>query len=177
MATVRVLFTRRRHLGSLAIRLGTWSAWSHVDLVDDRGGEPILVGAVAPAGVALTPMAERLALASRAVLVEFTVPDSDAVLDAARSQLGKPYDWLGIAGIALRGRDWQEDDCWFCSELVAWAFSEAGFPLFRSDLQARIVPQHLWMLNNPALQPIKPIELLQLASQPNHLRTDWPANR
>ena len=160
MATVRVLFTRRHHIGSLDIRLGTWSAWSHVDLVDDRGAVPMLIGAVAPAGVVVVPMAERLALASRAVLVEFTVPDRDAVLDAALSQIGKPYDWLGVAGIALRGRDWQEDDCWFCSELVAWAFSEAGFPLFRSELQARIVPQHLWMLANPHISASNPMTLL-----------------
>uniref|UniRef100_A0A6H1ZF04 Putative peptidase n=1 Tax=viral metagenome TaxID=1070528 RepID=A0A6H1ZF04_9ZZZZ len=120
----------------------------------------MLIGAVAPAGVVVVPMAERLALASRAVLVEFTVPDRDAVLDAALSQIGKPYDWLGVAGIALRGRDWQEDDCWFCSELVAWAFSEAGFPLFRSELQARIVPQHLWMLANPHISASNPMTLL-----------------
>jgi cell wall-associated NlpC family hydrolase len=131
-----------------------------VDLVDDRGAEPMLIGAVAPAGVVAVPMAERLALASSAVLVEFTAPNSDAVLDAALSQVGKPYDWLGVAGIALRGRDWQEDDCWFCSELVAWAFSEAGYPLFRTELQARITPQHLWMLANPKLTAVDPMELL-----------------
>ncbi|VXD04285.1 hypothetical protein [Pseudomonas sp. 9Ag] len=160
MTTVRVLFTRRHHIGSQVIRLGTWSAWSHVDLVDDRGAVPVLIGAVAPAGVVVEPMAERLALASRAVLVEFAVPDRDAVLDAALSQVGKPYDWLGVAGIALRGRDWQEDDCWFCSELVAWAFSAADAPLFRSELQARIVPQHLWMLANPSVNAPSPLELI-----------------
>lgn len=160
MPTVRVLFTRRHHIGSQAIRLGTWSSWSHVDLVDDRGAEPMLIGAVAPAGVVVVLMAERLSLASRAVLVEFTVPDRDAVLDAALSQVGKPYDWLGVAGIALRGRDWQEDDCWFCSELVAWAFSKAGYPLFRTELQARITPQHLWMLENPSLDAGLPLDML-----------------
>ncbi|MBK3748279.1 C40 family peptidase [Stutzerimonas balearica] len=161
MATVRVLFTRRRHLGSLAIRLGTWSTWSHVDLVDDRGGAPDLIGAVAPSGVVRLPMAERLRLASHAALVEFSVRDSNAILDAAASQLGRPYDWLGVAGIALRGRDWQEDDCWFCSELVAWSFSAAGEPLFRADLVSRVVPQHLWMLANPAQSANIPLELIK----------------
>lgn len=160
MATVRVLFTHRRHLGSLAIRLGTWSTWSHVDLVDDRGAVPELIGAVAPTGVVRQPMAERLRLASQAALVEFSVRDRNAVLDAAASQLGRPYDWLGVAGIALRGRDWQEDDCWFCSELVAWSFSAAGEPLFRADLVSRVVPQHLWMLANPALTAANPLELI-----------------
>ncbi|HBW09163.1 MAG: hypothetical protein JL55_17730 [Pseudomonas sp. BICA1-14] len=160
MPTVRVLFTSRRHLGSLAIRLGTWSTWSHVDLVDDRGAAPELIGAVAPSGVVRLPMAERLRLASQAALVEFSVRDRNAVLDAAASQLGRPYDWLGVAGIALRGRDWQEDDCWFCSELVAWAFSAAGEPLFRAHLVRRVAPQHLWMLSNPSLTAVNPLELI-----------------
>lgn len=161
MPTVRILFTRRCHLGSLAIRLGTWSTWSHVDLVDDRGAVPELIGAVAPAGVVRLPMAERLRLASQAALVEFSVRDRNAVLDAAASQVGRRYDWLGVAGIALRGRDWQENDCWFCSELVAWSFSAAGEPLFRADLVSRVVPQHLWMLAHPYLQAETPLELLQ----------------
>lgn len=161
MAAVRVLFTRRRHLGSLAIRLGTWSTWSHVDLVDDRGAAPELIGAVAPSGVVRQSMAERLQMASQAALVEFSVRDRNTVLDAAASQLGRPYDWLGVAGIALRGRDWQEDDCWFCSELVAWSFSAAGEPLFRADLVSRVNPQHLWMLAHPSLQTESPLELLQ----------------
>jgi len=161
MPGVQVLFTRRRHLGSLAIRLGTWSTWSHVDLVDDRGAVPELIGAVAPSGVVRTPMAERLRMARQAALVEFSVRDRNAVLDAAASQLGRPYDWLGVAGIALRGRDWQEDDCWFCSELVAWSFSAAGEPLFRADLVSRVTPQHLWMLAHPSLQAASPLELLQ----------------
>lgn len=160
MPPVRLLFTRRHHPGSLAIRLGTWSAWSHVDLVDDRGPEPVLIGAVAPSGVVAIPMRERLAQARRAALVEFQVRDREGVLDAAVSQLGKSYDWSGVAGIALRERDWQEPDSWFCSELIAWAFGAAGQPLFRADEVSRVTPQHLWMLANPCHQPERPLELL-----------------
>ena len=43
MSAVQLLFTRRRHPGSALIRVTTWSAWSHVDLID---GESVL-GAVA----------------------------------------------------------------------------------------------------------------------------------
>jgi uncharacterized protein YycO len=160
MPVVRVLFTRRHHFGSLAIRFATWSAWSHVDLVDDRGAVPMLIGAVAPSGVVRVPMAERLGQASRAALVDFSVSDSGAVLAAAASQAGKPYDWPGVSGLALRSRDWQEDDSWFCSELIAWAFGAAGSPLFRDDEVARITPQHLWMLANPYQRPARPLDLL-----------------
>ena len=45
-----------------------------------------------------------------------------------RSQIGKPYDALAIVAFAA-GRDWQEPDSWFCSELIAAALVEAGiFP-------------------------------------------------
>ena len=43
MSAIQLLFTRRRHPGSALIRVTTWSAWSHVDLID---GESVL-GAVA----------------------------------------------------------------------------------------------------------------------------------
>ena len=43
MSAVQLLFTRRRHPGSALIRVTTWSAWSHVDLID---GQSVL-GAVA----------------------------------------------------------------------------------------------------------------------------------
>ncbi len=161
MNTVRVLFTRRHHPGSLAIRLVTWSAWSHVDLLlDEPGAAARLVGAVAPSGVIETPMSIRLAHASRAAIVEFPVRNPQAVLDAALGQIGRPYDWLGCAGIALRNRDWQEPDSWFCSELVAYAFGQAGEPLFREDMVSRVTPQHLWMLANPSKRPSDPMDLL-----------------
>ena len=47
MSAVQLLFTRRRHPGSALIRVTTWSAWSHVDLID---GQSVL-GAVAFHGV------------------------------------------------------------------------------------------------------------------------------
>ena len=70
---------------------------------------------------------------------------AQAVIAAAESQIGKPYDWLGVLGIGLH-RDWQEPDRWFCSEMAAWAFQQAGRPLFRPDALYRITPQHFWML-------------------------------
>lgn len=141
----------------------TWSAWSHVDLIDETSGKPVLIGAVAPHGVAVESLEHRLSLASRAAVVEFPVADVAAVIDAARSQMAKPYDWLGCAGIALRNRDWQQTDSWFCSELVAWAFAAGKSPLFREDEVARITPQHLWMLANPATESDRPMDFLKLA--------------
>ena len=141
MSAVRLLFTRRRHPGSALIRVTTWSAWSHVDLIDDQS----VLGAVAFHGVERELLATRLANASRAAVMTIPCADAQAVIAAAESQIGKPYDWLGVLGIGLH-RDWQEPDRWFCSEMAAWAFHEAGRPLFRPDALYRVTPQHLWML-------------------------------
>ncbi|KAG0188260.1 hypothetical protein DFQ28_005152 [Apophysomyces sp. BC1034] len=81
-----------------------------------------------------------------------TMPEAESA--AAASQIGKPYDYTAILGLGLR-RDWQQDDAWFCSESVAWAFDSAGHPLFRPDSLRRVTPQHLWMLapSPPVEQP------------------------
>lgn len=73
------------------------------------------------------------------------------VIDVALSQVGKPYDWRGILGFALR-RDWQETDAWFCSEFVAWCFERAGYPLLRADRSWRVTPRDLRM--SLRLQPL-----------------------
>jgi cell wall-associated NlpC family hydrolase len=138
-SVVRVVFTRRRAIGSLALRTALWSAWSHCALVD---GDQV-IEAVAGKGVRARPLAALLEEASRYEILEIPATDPAAVIAAARSQLGQPYDWLGVLGIGARRR-WQAQDGWFCSELVAWAFHAGGSPLVR--LQAwRITPRDLYL--------------------------------
>ncbi|MDG9783723.1 YiiX/YebB-like N1pC/P60 family cysteine hydrolase [Metapseudomonas otitidis] len=141
MATVQLLFTRRRHPFSGIIRAATWSSWSHVALVDGSH----VIEAVALQGVREVPRPLAVQNASAHCVVDLPARNPGAIIDAARSQVGKPYDWSAIAGLGLR-RDWQEDDAWFCSELVAWAAAQAGEPWFRQEALRRVTPQHLWML-------------------------------
>lgn len=141
---VKILFSRRAHPGSLLIRACTWSDWSHVNLFAPDGS---LVGAAAPHGVQPVSLEERLDLASAAASMCF--PGDEAAAYAwALTQVGKPYDWLGVAGVGLH-RDWEEDDKWFCSEFAGKALKEAGFMPYRSEALKRLVPQHLWMLDYP----------------------------
>ncbi len=138
---MRLLFCTSNKIGSRLIRAFTWSKWSHVAIVD--GNE--VIEAAWPR-VRIKPLAEVLAEHTAYELVD--VPDellADDVIDAVRSQVGKPYDWTAIVGIFLR-RDWEESDSWFCSELVAWGFAQANASLFRADSVRRVTPEHLWML-------------------------------
>jgi len=156
MGVVRVLFTRRRAIGSLLIRGVTWSAFSHVEIVI---GDHV-IGANIPHGVSLTPIKERLAVSSYAALVDLPCADPVRVQQVAIDQLGKGYDYLGLLGILVHSDALQTPDKFFCSEFVAWSFREAGYPLLRPELIGRGTPQNLWMIPAPAITQGHPLELL-----------------
>jgi uncharacterized protein YycO len=141
MDTVPLLFSTTSSPFSWLIRLLTWSRWSHVSIVD---GDDV-IEAHALHGVIRRPYYEAIETAKRCEFVRLRCDNPQAVIEAARSQVGKGYDWTALFGILLR-RNWQDTDSWFCSELVAWAFTKAGCGLFRTDRLARVTPEHLWML-------------------------------
>ena len=140
----RVIFSRRNHPGSLLLRTGMWSPWSHCGVID---GDTV-IQAAAGVGVVRTPLHQFKALASCWSIVQYPIFEGDAVNAAAR-QLGTKYDMAGAIGVAVH-REWWQDDAWFCSELVAHALEQAGLKLFRGSAR-RITPQHLWMLNYPVV--------------------------
>lgn len=138
---------------SWAIRVGSWSKWSHVALID---GDDV-IEAIALDGVVRTPLATRKAQDTRWEVVSLPCADPAAVIAAAATQIGKPYDYTGVLGIGLH-RDWQQDDSWFCSELVAWSFQQGGSALFRPGASARVTPQDIWMLAPAGIaSPLRPI--------------------
>lgn len=57
-----------------------------------------------------------------------------------RSQIGKDYDMGWIFGFVAH-RDWQADDSWVCSELIAAALEYAGVTKFRK--MRRVTPRTL----------------------------------
>lgn len=140
---MRVLFCTSQLPGAVLIRGVTWSDWSHVALVDGDDA----IEATWPV-VRVVSLAEVIAAHSAHVIVDLPCRDPAAAIAAARAQAGKPYDLTALFGLLMH-RDWQEDDRWFCSELVAWAFAQGGTPLFRPEAMHRITPQHLWMLSPP----------------------------
>jgi len=143
---MQVMFCTSNQIGAIAIRAITWSKWSHVALLL---GDGTAIEAAWPR-VRRVGVDELLAQHSKYEIVEFTGMNDQAVIDAAMSQLGKPYDLTALFGLLLH-RDWQQSSKWFCSELVAWAFAAAGHTLFRREDISRITPQHLWMLNYPVV--------------------------
>lgn len=143
---ITLQFSTTNQIGSKAISFFTWSWASHVDFVLPDGR---LFGALAFGNgscVQFHPMKNNYSRVER-----YVVDAPDDVLKFAIEQEGKPYDWQGILGILARNRRWEEDDSWFCSELVAYSFMKAGVPLL-NETSYRITPRDL--LISPLLKRI-----------------------
>lgn len=135
-------FSTQNTLLAAGIRWATWCDYSHVDFVLPNGD---LYGAI-PKGVR-RHWPENYTRTKR-----FYVNAPIDVLNIALTQEGKDYDWRGIFGFGIRAR-LHDKDSWFCSELVAWAFEQAGYPLLRTEKYWRITPRDL--LLSPLLKEFK----------------------
>ena len=149
---ITLQFSSTPQWGSSLIRKLTWSWASHVDFVLD---DKTLFGALAVENGGGVQFHELHKLDYYTRVERYTIEAPDAVLDIAFSQDKKKYDWKGVFGFLFKKRKWQEDDRWFCSELVAYAFQEAGMPLIR-DYSYRITPRDL--LLSTLLTPVKVIK-------------------
>lgn len=137
MEKITLIFGRSNTLASAAIRLFTWSRWSHVGIVHGD----MVIEATARHGVTLTPLLQFRQRYSAWAMADMPVEDRMEAINLALLQVGKPYDWSGIFGIFLR-TGWSKPDRWFCSELVAYVSQ-----LFRKDRISRIRPEHIWSLS------------------------------
>lgn len=61
-------------------------------------------------------------------MIDVSETQAKVLRDFVYRQEGKPYDWYAIFGI-LFYRQWDSEDRWFCSELIAAAFARAGISL------------------------------------------------
>jgi hypothetical protein len=138
---IKIRFVQGNDLISKAILIGERDGDqpTHVEVVLPDGS---LLGAHAVGGVQIRPAGydKDTTTHELIVLISFKMDmtaaqepayDSAAIYekkfyDFLHAQIGKPYDFTGVAGLAV-GRNWREDDSWFCSELVARALEEAGF--------------------------------------------------
>lgn len=140
MPHVTVVFARRHHLGSLALRTWMHSRFSHCALLDPSKGT--VIEAVV-SGVRERPLEDLVHEASRYDFVKVPCRNPQKVIDAARDQIGKPYDWRAIFGFWFR-RSWHRTDAFICSELVAWALSAGGDPVVRREAY-RVSPEALYL--------------------------------
>lgn len=124
---------------SAAIRYSTRSWASHAEFVNVTAGETL--GARSIGGVKLRPYGRDRYTRRE----QFTAGGIDNAYEWALAQIGKPYDFSAIAGIAF-DRDWRDESRFFCSELIALAFEKVGAPILStrpSSAAYRITPRDL----------------------------------
>lgn len=74
-----------------------------------------------------------------------------AAIAWGKTQLGLPYDYLGVFGNAIH-RDLSRRGAWFCDAFVEWCCWKAGCPLVRVDRLDRVTPRDL--LLSPLLREL-----------------------
>ena len=95
---ITLQFSTTKHFTSKIISGFTWSWASHVDFVLPDGK---LLGALATHGGVMIHDPLEMSRFER-----FTIDAPESVIDFAKTQIGKPYDWTGIFGLAFR-REWE----------------------------------------------------------------------
>lgn len=150
MATkIRLIFSNSKLPLSPIIRWVTWSDWSHVAILFDDN--LVIESTLGHGGVKTCSLDEFKSRASEWAIFDIECKNPEGVLEAAMSQVGKPYDWTGILGIGFH-RDWQEDDAWWCSEFMLWCFDESGDPKIKREAIRRATPQHCYMISGALLE-------------------------
>lgn len=66
-------------------------------------------------------------------IVSYEVPNVKEGMTWLEQQVGKGYDFKGAVGVSLSPtRDWNEEDCWFCYELIAGTLKNSGLNVFEN---------------------------------------------
>jgi uncharacterized protein YycO len=123
------------------IKLFTMSKWNHSAIYFED--ENLVIDADTPAGVNKYTLVEFISKYPNYVMLDINVPDLSYAKAFAKNQIGKEYDWTAIFSFIFR-RDWQEEDKWFCSELVEATLIAGGLKRFR-DSANRITPYLNWV--------------------------------
>lgn len=136
---------------SNAIRMGERDGWcTHVEA---SMPDSTLLGAHLDGGVQARPMGYDKGTRTRELMIGLTPFEDtnhppgmeDRFHDFLRSQIGKPYDTLGILGAAL-DRDWRNPSSWFCSELIAAALETCGYLNPLTAMNSHISPRDLLLI-------------------------------
>ena len=142
---MKILLSHTPSLPTTAIKILTASRLSHVDFILD---DYTVCGSVPKLGVVQQPLKQRLDECNFAesLYIPTTLSQDEALFTWLASQLGKHYDWSALFTSFILQRDWQDDDKWFCAELVAAGFDIIGLPIVYGKRYHRITPAMLDLL-------------------------------
>lgn len=136
---MELIFGAAPRIGSLFLRIFTFSRWSHVGVVN--GDE--VIEAHFPR-VRSVPLAEFKANYPTWEMADLPTPDDARAWQFCRDQIGKLYDVGALFAFPFQRRDWESPNRWFCSELPVAAANAAGAHYYRDSELSRITPGELW---------------------------------
>lgn len=155
MGAIVLQFVEGTGLGSGMIKWFGHGSYSHVDCVLPDGtllGSRSDVMSGAPAGVQIRPAG----YVNKDAVDRVTLPATDdqerGFYSFMRSQIGKPYNKLGIFAFAVNA-EWSSTGAWFCSQLVTAALQESGWLRELTEPPNKIDPDDLRLIIS-ALVPI-----------------------
>jgi hypothetical protein len=189
MHSLTFQFSTSVECSSALIRWRLGSLFSHLDFVlgdgtclgvSDSPDAPVVTvnGAPqgSPRGVAIRPPDYQEFGIRRRLTIE--TDKANAVLTAALSQLGKPFDHFAMRSLLWpphwqNARDWRDTGQWFCSEYCTWS-CECGklwsYPLLVPP--SGVTPPMFLLLVNPFIRSVaqaeafwKPVDGLKLGAR------------
>lgn len=140
MKQIQLRFIRTNSFIGKIIRWITWSEWNHVDLVindEEAFGASGKIGRVDT--YPRDPESH-----DKIAIVTIKVPKGkyEKFMTEILSKGGTLYDYKGIKAFLIKFNI-QEDDKWFCSELLIHAFYVAEIIYF-TDPSHKWSPDHMW---------------------------------
>jgi len=136
---MKIALVRNRTIGSLLIRLVTWSRWHHGGVVTKDG--KFVIESVFKHGVVKTPIAEFKARYSTVDFFNINCDDKKA-FEFLNAQIGKSYDYFAASSLLFKLLP-NHKDKWYCFELIA-----AASGLFRKERNSRVTADILWMISH-----------------------------
>ena len=136
---MKLLLARSNNIACKLLRLVMGSRWSHSAILDEVLDVVYDSGAF-QGGVKVHDFRKWARMYPQFEVRPLMLFEETQARVWITEQFGKKYDWSAIFGIFFR-RNWQEEDRWFCSELVEVMRNKFGEPKFRSTA-GRITPYH-----------------------------------
>jgi hypothetical protein len=141
-----VVFHNHTSLASRLIQWWTFSRWSHAEIVIvGANGGTVSYGAHTDGGVRREFNKDYGTHWSMCLLDNI---DTRRLHEFCSMEIGAPYDWYGLVCAQIFGASRESPDKYFCSEFVAAALADQGYPGFLSPAPARWAPGAIYKALN-----------------------------
>jgi uncharacterized protein YycO len=124
MAQLKIIFSTTKKIGSKFINWHQRAEYSHCEVLFDD----YIIGARST-GVKRFPL-DSVSKIHEVAIFECSDEQAELFYEFMESKVGDGYDWMAYWGLLANEKSSQDQDKWFCSELMLSAFNHAGIKVF-----------------------------------------------